>query len=376
MNTIFTIGIFLAFFISLLLATKKSTTLSDRILSIWMFLIGINLLNYYFYSIGMWDRYPHLIGVTAPIPLLHGPMLFLYTISSLRGENKLRVNDYLHFAPTILSYLYLVKFFFFYSADQKIEVDLGLVDDFKIFSILTLIAILLSGLIYPILSYFVLGKYRKLINDNFSYEHGISLDWLKYSIWGIGAIYCVAAATITIRDVFGIEFPFRADYIFYSMTIIFVFCIGYFGIRQQNLFFNNGNNNTILVQKKNSGEYKKSGLKPSVAHNIHEKLQNLMLYEKPYKNPKLTLSELAKAVDTTPNHLSQIINQKENMNFHDFVNKYRVEEFIQEASSNPNFNILAHALDAGFNSKSSFNNVFKKHKDITPSKYLSNLASK
>lgn len=95
--------------------------------------------------------------------------------------------------------------------------------------------------------------------------------------------------------------------------------------------------------------------------------------EKPYTNPKLTLSDLAASLNISVNHLSQIINQNEKMNFHDFVNKYRVEEFIKNASANRNFSILAHALDAGFNSKSSFNNVFKKHKGITPSNYMANL---
>ena len=75
-------------------------------------------------------------------------------------------------------------------------------------------------------------------------------------------------------------------------------------------------------------------------------------------------------VDVSPNHLSQIINQYEQKNFYDFVNAYRVEEFIQQASENPHLSILAVALDAGFNSKSSFNSVFKKHKGITPSKYM------
>jgi AraC-like DNA-binding protein len=95
--------------------------------------------------------------------------------------------------------------------------------------------------------------------------------------------------------------------------------------------------------------------------------------EKPFLNPKLTLINLADLIDVTANHLSQTINQYEKVNFHDFVNKYRVEEFIKRAKSNNNFSILANALDSGFNSKSSFNIVFKKFKEITPSKYMDSL---
>ena len=92
--------------------------------------------------------------------------------------------------------------------------------------------------------------------------------------------------------------------------------------------------------------------------------------EKPYLNAKLTLNELSQRLEMSSNNMSQLINQYEQVNFYDFVNKYRVEEFISRAQSNSSFSILAHALDSGFNSKSSFNTVFKKLKSETPSQFL------
>ena len=73
-----------------------------------------------------------------------------------------------------------------------------------------------------------------------------------------------------------------------------------------------------------------------------------------------------------PNHLSQIINQYEEKNFYDFVNSYRVEEFITLAKKDidKNFNLLGLAYESGFNSKSSFNQVFKKITGKTPSEFL------
>lgn len=172
-----------------------------------------------------------------------------------------------------------------------------------------------------------------------------------------------------------IEFPFNADYIFYSIIILFVFCIGFFGIRQQHLFSENGNDKkTKLVQEKSTGDYKKSGLKSEVAKEIHHRLKHIMSQKKLYTNPQLTLAELAQSVDVSVNHLSQVINQYEKVNFHDFVNKYRINEFIKNASKNKEFTFLAHAFDAGFNSKSSFNSAFKKHNGMTPSKYIAQLS--
>lgn len=371
MNALFTIGIFLAFFISLLLATKKNRNLSDSVLAVWMFIIGIHLTSYHVYALGYWEKYPHLVGVTLPIPLLHGPMLFLYTLYSLRNERKLRNLDYLHFAPALLFYLYMCRFYFFYSAEQKVLVDKGLVDDFAVFSIVALISFIISGLAYPIISYRLLGKYKKLLDDNFSYDGRISLEWLKYTIQGLGLIFLSVAVITIMREGLGIQFPFNADYIFYTIIILFVFCIGFFGIRQQHLFSVAENDkNAKLVQEKPAGDYKKSGLKPETAQEIHLRLKQIMSQKKLYTNPQLTLSELAQSVNVSVNHLSQVINQYEKVNFHDFVNKYRIEEFIKNATTKKEFSLLAHAFDAGFNSKSSFNSVFKKHHGVTPSKYI------
>ena len=84
-----------------------------------------------------------------------------------------------------------------------------------------------------------------------------------------------------------------------------------------------------------------------------------MATEKPYLEPKLSLAQLADSLGVLPNHLSQIINQYEGKNFYDFVNSYRVDEFIALAKkdTNKNFNLLGLAFEAGFNSKSSFNNA-------------------
>ena len=119
-------------------------------------------------------------------------------------------------------------------------------------------------------------------------------------------------------------------------------------------------------------EYRKSGLKAEDATSLHQQLLTLMTTEKPYLEPKLSLAQLAEMLGVLPNHLSQIINQYEEKNFYDFVNSYRVEEFITLAKKDidKNFNLLGLAYEAGFNSKSSFNQVFKKITGKTPSEFL------
>ena len=376
MEVIFISGIFLSLFIVVLLLTKRQKALTDKILAVWITVIGIHLLGFYFNQLGYWEIYPHLIGTTAPLPLLHGPMLYLYTLYSLRHDRKIRPVDYLHFAPALAAYLYMSNFFFFYTAEEKTLLDNGEMKEYMLFSIVLLVAILISGITYAMLSYRLTIKHKQKIENNFSYREGINIKWLRNCITIIGLVFLSATIIVIARDAFGVAFAFNADYIIYIILIGLVFYIGYFGIKQENIFTSSAHfENTGTVASETSGKYKKSGLKSELVTEFYGKLLKIMDEEKPYLDPKLSLAGLAQMLGISPNQLSQIINQEAGFNFHDFVNKYRVEEFIHSAQKNKNFSLLALALDSGFNSKSSFNHIFKKQKGVSPSKYLSDYIS-
>jgi len=90
-----------------------------------------------------------------------------------------------------------------------------------------------------------------------------------------------------------------------------------------------------------------------------------------YLDPELTLSTLAVRLKMPVPHLSQVINQRLNQNFTDLINGYRVEE-AKHRLVDPawgHYSIMAIAEDVGFRSKSSFNEVFKKHAQMTPSAF-------
>lgn len=239
MEVIFISGIFLSFFIVFLLLTKKQKALSDKILTVWLTVIGIHLLGYYYYQIGYWEIYPHLIGTTVPFPLLHGPMLYLYTLYSLRNDRKVRKIDYLHFAPAVAAYLYMFNFFFFYTAEEKKMLDRGEIQDYSVFALVLLILILISGISYSVLAYRLTIKHQRKIDNYYSYSEGINIKWLRNCILSIGLVFLSATIIYILRDAFGVQFSFNADYIIYLIIIGFVFYIGYFGIKQENIFTNN-----------------------------------------------------------------------------------------------------------------------------------------
>jgi len=111
---------------------------------------------------------------------------------------------------------------------------------------------------------------------------------------------------------------------------------------------------------------------PLIYVNNHIKdLEELLIKKQLFLNPTLTLTEVAKKLDVSKSHLSRIINSELDTSFTDYLNSLRVEQVKQyiENESFTNYTLVAIGLEAGFNSKSTFNKAFKKNTGLTPSEY-------
>ena len=105
------------------------------------------------------------------------------------------------------------------------------------------------------------------------------------------------------------------------------------------------------------------------------RLREIMEKEQLHLNPDLSLRLLAEYMNLSPNQMSQLLNDGFELNFADFVNGYRLEEFKEKLTEKNahHLTILAIAYDSGFNSKTVFNTFFKKKMGITPKAYWNQL---
>lgn len=122
---------------------------------------------------------------------------------------------------------------------------------------------------------------------------------------------------------------------------------------------------------KSRKKYERSGLKEEEAKKILSSLLQYMDEEKPYLDSNLTIYDIAKDLEISRHYVTQVINQKLNKNFYTFINEYRIKEFKNRLANpeNGHIKIMALAFESGFNSKSSFNTIFKQLEQITPSEY-------
>ena len=129
--------------------------------------------------------------------------------------------------------------------------------------------------------------------------------------------------------------------------------------------------NSVATRVAVANKYEKSGLDPQQAETYRAALQRLMEVDKLYLSPNLTLPVLAKAMNCTVNHLSQVINGSMGSCFYDLVNSYRVAEakrLLLQEHCGRSF-VLSIANKVGFNSNSAFYSAFRKDCQQTPLQY-------
>jgi AraC-like DNA-binding protein len=363
---IYLAGAGLAFFLNLLLLGKKNKTLADKVLASWLFVMMLHLSMFAFSKL---NWYPQLLGLDLPLPILHGPLLYLYTVALTRNRIT-KGESVFNLAIPVVFYLYLIPFILL-PVDQKVFVYQNRGVGYEPFMAIRAFWVPVSGILYVALSSFALRRHRQSIVKEFSSLEKVNLIWLQYLIVGIAIIWLIV-------------FTENDDWIF-GATVIFVFFIGYFGIRQGGIFHPAEQIERELAtdttlresydsnqQKENKPKYQKSGLRQEDSESLHTQLSLLMREEKLYRQPELSLNNLAARLNTQPNHLSQVINEREGKNFFDYINTLRVEEFrrIARNPENRKLTLFALAQECGFNSKSSFNRYFKKVTGQSPSEFI------
>ena len=367
---IFIIGGTLALFFELLLLSKKNKCLCDKILAFWMFIMGVHLFLYYFYTRELYYAYPYLMGSATALPLFHGPLLFLYTGSVTRYFIKWKPIYLLHFLPVVV---FMAIFFDFYisSGDGEIKFIKNIFKNPYDLYRFNLPSILISGFSYIFLTALLFRRHKHNILNNLSNSNeNNNLLWLRNLLSGMLLIWL-----IVLLSQFVLNSSIQDDLIYITVSLFVVF-IGFFGLRQGNIFVNLPDNCLIegLIEE-NQPRYSRSGLKEEQAAEIEHKLAELMEHRKLFIDENISLPSLAGLMNVHPNYLSQVINERFKKNFYEFINSYRVEEFKSKVSveKNRNKTFFALALDCGFNSKASFNSSFKKITGITPSQFVKSL---
>lgn len=226
-------------------------------------------------------------------------------------------------------------------------------------------------LLYLAFTFQLFNNYRKKIIQYFSNTYKLELNWILSFL----ILFSIAFLYGAIQDFIGLLFT-HLDYterwwlnLFIAIITLFVGIKGYFTdtTKLNTLNFSFSPKSIGIPETEITLRNKKSISKTQISA-----IKVLMETQKPYLNPDLNLLDLAKLANLTRGQLSETINTGFNKNFNDFVNGYRVEAFKNKLKENKQkqLSLLGIAQECGFNSKATFNRVFKKITNFSPTQYI------
>jgi AraC-like DNA-binding protein len=359
-----------------------------------MVAFSIYLVTAVYHATGFIEVFPHFFGAAHPMPFLFGPLVYLYAVTAADRTRQLTPRDALHFIPFLAVLLDGLPVYLMSGADKLAFYHRLQAGDVPPSVAATLPLKLLSGIIYATITLLFLRRHRDLVKASYSSVERVNLQWLMWFCVGAAGVWAIAVATNVLEATGIAEVGVGDDLIALAMAVL-VYGIGYMGLRQPEIFRFDTAEYRVPIELRVSREravpslppvrdesdvppaqsaasrYERSGLSDREAERLKDQLTVAMENERPWRDSDLTLAELADHLDTTPHKLSEVLNSQLGLTFYDFVNGYRVREVQRRIAAGDarRVTMLALALDAGFASKSTFNVVFKKHTQQTPSDY-------
>lgn len=319
-------------------------------------LLSFSLLNWRILIISThWAELNPLFSKLSFVPTLAiMPSLYGYVLS-LAGEKLKPQKLLLHYLPFVVHFIYqLLRF----APDNWKETFLhgkwGHLASWFITLILIGQILLYSKSIFKII-----GRHEEVLKHHYSDLGTLSLAWIKRLMWFILFVFACSFVFMMVSQFYGkriVDFQW-----FFVILSVFIYWVGTEGLSK----------GVFYQHLSLPSEAHKSVVDPEDRLRA-EKLINLISERKLYLQNQLSLGEVALEAGMSNREVSYLINQVMGKNFYQLMNQQRLEEFLRlsEDPSKQHFSLLGLALEAGFNSKSVFNDFFKKQLGTTPRQYV------
>lgn len=353
-------------FAALLIARGvRQQTRADIWLAILILVLSSSLITPFIGFANVYDNNQWLTYFPFSIAYSYGVLVWLYTANLTDARRRFTRRDLLLFLPTAI-YLAFRLFLFRQSLEWKGWFGRTYGSPMEAIVFVTETVWNLAFLYLSLRHY---KKYRAWLNENFSDTEKIKFDWLRNFLY-VFSLVVVLGAAFDLTNSFISKLSYIQYFYFELVLAIATYCLAMAGyLRSQTIEL------TFSDQNTEEAESKKPLLTDSDLKKLQEKLTNFMSAERPYLDPTVTLTDLARMLGVNSSVLSYVINKGFNKNFNDFINELRVTE-VKSKLTESDDSVLAIAFDSGFNSKATFNRAFKKFTGLSPKEFQGELAEK
>lgn len=345
------------FIFGFLLLEKKENRFANRFLSLTLICLCLTFTPYML-DPSIWNTYRWLAWMPFSFTYWIGPSFYFYVLTLTNPSFRFTKKHLWHFSPLVLNYVHSIYHAIFPGSHTPWHWFHFVAELFES-------AAIISILIYMILSFRWVKKYQKQLLNNVSTMTRIDLQWVKKMIIVIVVSFVLISIFLFISSgVSGKEFFYQWDE-YRSAVLLLYSCMLYWlsirGYQQAQ---------TIKVSKPSDSTV---NLPDEESTKIIDQLHNAMVNEKLFRDSELSLASLSKSVSISERTISEVLNGTLNKNFYQFVNEYRVMDVQGKLKDpkNSHLKILSLAFDAGFNSKATFNRLFKTYTGFTPKEFKS-----
>lgn len=322
----------------------------------------------------------HTIIEFMDLPLsMSMPFLFWFYVRGITSEcdaGRLQ-NKLWHFLPIGLSYCAVAAFLLLpadvhealskgYMPNRPYPILVGWAVNTLAFGFYLIVAL------YTCLTVRLLLRYSARLKDLFASTEGRELKWICWIAIAAG-IFCLIDLAGLSAGVFGLETLrdgiLNAFFVEAFLQILIIWTLALWGLRQQpGLLKTPPSFQPAQPTAPEAKTYQKSALTSDRAKRIAQKIHAAMISDRLYRDPNLSLWDLASHVGVTPNYVSQTLNGTVGESFFDYINRWRIKEAAVKLQASEE-TILAITYDVGFNSRSSFYKAFRREMGTTPSDF-------
>ncbi len=347
-----------------LLSVKTTKKLSNQLLASFLIITAIDISVFFYHNFIALP--PSIEMLRIQISNFKDPLLFLYILSIIYSDFKLKWIHLVHVIPWLVCIIILTPNFFLRSYETQ-SLFLSNFNETKEARIIDVFSKIIE-IVYIVAELYYIIRYRKLLLENYTGKEAFdNYRWVKQLIIFIligqlltfikGYMRDYGSVNVDIINIFRI--------ILLGFGLFFSFWLVFKALLSPKLF------RGINVELQLSKEMLSKSDENTIKNDQIKQLKSYMGTEEPFLEPSLTVKSLSEQIDIAHRDLSILINQELGQHFFDFVNSYRIEKAksILKDPSKKKYTVLEILYEVGFNSKSSFNTAFKKHTGKTPTAF-------
>ncbi|RYC71815.1 helix-turn-helix transcriptional regulator [Spirosoma sordidisoli] len=382
----------------LLWRKKQPSAYVNRLLSLLLLMYGyIGFIGSLLVNGGIL-QVPHLFRTAAPLHYMTGPMIYLYVRASLRAESRFDRRFLWLFAPALFNAIELIPFYCQSTAYKIAHLkslpltsnSLARFTEGLLPPMVNTVGYTLSGIIYALLAGQLLLSYRR--SQTFSrFSNPTYANWITTFV-----LIHVAANVVWLLIML---FVWQTPWANQAINMVFVvtqLSVCLYIIQRPTLLYgaywfspadrlspvaSQTAGQPVLPAPARPGAEPIRSVRPAESasrddweEDVQDKLRVLEQYmttNKPYLQPRLSLTDVSVAVNLPPYLLSSMLNRVLDVEFRDYVNEYRVRYVCQLIQSNQFSHLTLEGISAlaGFSSKTTFYRAFQKHMGLTPAQY-------